>query len=316
MRPRIRTIKPEIFKDEELWDLAQTTGLPILQAFEGLWCFADKEGRFEWRPRALKTDILPYWDGDFSRVLDALTTRGFIVKYACGTREYGLVRTFKRHQVINNREADSELPPPPDETTPPKGENGYKPKIPDTPTREARVDDASGTRPVHAQAEREGNGKGTEGNGSGKGASPTREARAPDERFPALKTQIRQMFALQFEIAEGSLWTQANDPALDTFAAWALSLADPFAAAQQAIANFFADPWVKSKHYPIAHLAKYPQKYHSPRELEAEAPETVESLRKVGMAALLRGDQAEVAKIGKRITALENKADSQVRRAR
>lgn len=45
-------------------------------------------------------------------------------------------------------------------------------------------------------------------------------------------------------------------------------------------------------------------------------PETVESLRKVGMAALLRGDQVEVAKIGKRITALENKADSQVRRAR
>lgn len=148
---------------------------------------------------------------------------------------------------------------------------------------------------------------------------PVRETeRAPDGRFPALKTQIRQAFAAAFERHEGSLWTQANDPGLDTFTAWALSpsLPDPFAAAQQAMANFFADPYCKKQHYPIAHLAKYPQKYHSPRELEADVPETVESLRKLGLAALMRGDQAEVSKVSKRIDALESRADSQVRRAR
>ena len=109
---RIRTVKPELFLDEELWELAEETGLPIVQAFVGMFCYADREGRFEWRPRTLKSVILPYWSGDFSRVLDALESRRFLVRYRCGEREYGYVRTFARHQVINNRERPSEIPPP------------------------------------------------------------------------------------------------------------------------------------------------------------------------------------------------------------
>lgn len=112
MKPRIRTIKPEAHLDEDLWDAEQETGLPLFRAFTGLWCHADREGRFEWRPRPLKAGILPYWEGDFSRVLDALATRGFIVKYASGGREYGYIRTFKGHQFINNREPASSLPDP------------------------------------------------------------------------------------------------------------------------------------------------------------------------------------------------------------
>lgn len=112
MRGRIRTIKPEAFLDEDLWDLETETGLPIFRAFVGIWTQADREGRFEWRPRALKAAILPYWDGDFSRVLDALTTRRFLVRYAHQGRVYGAVRTFKQHQIVNNRESDSELPSP------------------------------------------------------------------------------------------------------------------------------------------------------------------------------------------------------------
>lgn len=115
MRARIRSIKPEVFKDEDLWDLAQETGFPILQAFQGLWCCADREGRFKWKPRELKTDILPYWDGDFALVMDALERRGFITSYVVDAKRYGLVRTFKEHQVINQREAKSVLPPPPSE---------------------------------------------------------------------------------------------------------------------------------------------------------------------------------------------------------
>lgn len=113
MKPRIRAIKPEVALDEDLWDLAQETGLPVYQAFTMLWCCADREGRFEWRPRALKAHCLPYWDGDFSRVLDALATRGFIVRYVSQGREFGLVRTFKEHQHINGKEPPSGLPPPP-----------------------------------------------------------------------------------------------------------------------------------------------------------------------------------------------------------
>ena len=78
---RIRTIKPEFFRHEALYEAERETGLPLRVAFAGLWTVADREGRFHWRPRALKLDCLPYDEVDFSRVLDALATRGFIVQY-------------------------------------------------------------------------------------------------------------------------------------------------------------------------------------------------------------------------------------------
>lgn len=109
---RIRTIKPEFFKHEGLFDLEQETKLPIRLCFAGLWTQCDRAGRFEWRPRQLKTDISPYDEVDFSRVLDALATRGFIVKYASQGREYGFIPSWNKHQVINNRERDSDLPDP------------------------------------------------------------------------------------------------------------------------------------------------------------------------------------------------------------
>jgi len=172
VRPRIRSIKPELFTDEELWELAEETGLPIAQAFIGIWCFADREGRFEWRPRALKAGILPYWDGDFSRVLDALTTRGFLVPYASGGKKYGYVRTFTRHQVVNNREVASELPGP---------EDADPTTIDACPTRAPRVPHAPSV---------EGEGNGTEGKGNGReGEDASRVATPP--RIPPRLVRVR-----------------------------------------------------------------------------------------------------------------------------
>lgn len=113
MRARIRTIKPEVFHDEEIWALYLATGFPILQGFAGLWCYADREGRFEWRPAALKALVVPYWDGDFEALLLALASFGFIRRYEVDGRSYGLVVNFKKHQAINAREPASTLPPPP-----------------------------------------------------------------------------------------------------------------------------------------------------------------------------------------------------------
>jgi hypothetical protein len=79
MRAHIRSVKPEALTDEALWDLEVETGLPIFRAFVGLWTQADREGRFEWRPRPLKAAVLPYWDGDMAGVLDALEGAGFLV---------------------------------------------------------------------------------------------------------------------------------------------------------------------------------------------------------------------------------------------
>jgi hypothetical protein len=174
MRPRIRTVKPDAFQDEELWDLEEQTRLPIFRGYQGLWCCADREGRFEWRPRMLKINILPYWAGDFEDLLAALVRAGKIVRYEVDGRSYGWVRNFTKHQVLNNREVPSELP---------------EPNFDACPTRAPRVVDASrvadndiedltrAPRVPHAsallQSGREGNGMDWEGNGSGSDACPT-----------------------------------------------------------------------------------------------------------------------------------------------
>jgi hypothetical protein len=112
---RIRTIKPEFFRHEQLFEAEKESGLPLRLAFAGLWTAADREGRFRWSPRALKLDCLPYDDVDFGAVLDALARYGFVVKYqdSDGGVEYGAIPSWDKHQVINNRESDSQLPPPP-----------------------------------------------------------------------------------------------------------------------------------------------------------------------------------------------------------
>lgn len=155
--PRIRSIKPEFFLHEELFDLEHETGLPIRVAFAGLWCQADREGRFKWRPRSLKSQILPFDDVDFSRVLHALATRGLVRCYAWRESLFGVVDGFHRHQVVNNREKESELP----------SEDDDESVSLDVERSTGRVGHASPTRGQSGKAEGERKGKGKEGKGKG-----------------------------------------------------------------------------------------------------------------------------------------------------
>lgn len=139
---RIRTVKPEFFKDYDLYLAEIEEGMPLRIAFEALWTVADREGRFKWCPQQLKIDCLPYDDVDFSRVLNALTTREFLVKYAENGREFGWIPTFKEHQVINNKERGSTLPEP--------NENNIL-------TRSKRVVNATSTREVRVTQGKERN---------------------------------------------------------------------------------------------------------------------------------------------------------------
>lgn len=107
---KIRTIKPELFRHEALFEAEQDFQLPLRLAFAGLLTCCDREGRFRWRPRQLKLDVMPYDEIDFSRVLDALATRGFLVKYEVLGEVYGCIPTWHKHQHINNKESDSVLP--------------------------------------------------------------------------------------------------------------------------------------------------------------------------------------------------------------
>jgi hypothetical protein len=183
MQPRIRTVKPEFFKHYGLYIAEKETKLPIRLAFEGLWVCADREGRFKWRPEELKLHCLPYDNLDFSRVLDALVTRGFVVKYASNGEEFGAILSFSRHQVINNRERESELPDP--------LLCGIDPT---TLTRAPRVGDACPTPLNLDQAE----GKGREGKGRERKA--TRQRRCPQD------------FILSDGVRE---WGQKNFPLVD-----------------------------------------------------------------------------------------------------
>jgi hypothetical protein len=110
---RIRTVKPALFKHEELFDAEQETGLPLRVAFIGLFCCCDREGRFKWHPRTLKSDALSFDDVDFSRVLDALCDVGLVRRYEAEGSIYGSIPTFTVHQAVNMREAKSVLPAPP-----------------------------------------------------------------------------------------------------------------------------------------------------------------------------------------------------------
>lgn len=167
---RIRTVKPELFRHEGLFELERDTGLPVRIAFIGLFTAADRDGCFKWRPRELQLDVMPYEQIDFSRVLDALGTRGFLVKYRVDDAWFGLIPTFRKHQVINNRERASELPTIDD------CDEIFNFNNNDLPTREQRVIVASPTRHGNVQGE----GKGREGKGTGKGS--TRDALS-DEQF-------------------------------------------------------------------------------------------------------------------------------------
>ena len=108
---RIRTIKPEFFTHDGIFEAEEETGLPLRLAYIGLWCAADREGRFRWEPRRLRVQILPYDDVDFGDILHALVGIGCVQRY--GERgEYGNIPSFLKHQCINQREAASKIPEP------------------------------------------------------------------------------------------------------------------------------------------------------------------------------------------------------------
>lgn len=114
--PKNRWLKPFYFKLEALADAESYYKLPLRYALLGLMTCCDREGRFAWRPRELKTAILPYDKIDFSRVLDALRNAGFIKQYwqknnvFQGDYAYGCIVGWRRYQTIHYRETYSLIP--------------------------------------------------------------------------------------------------------------------------------------------------------------------------------------------------------------
>jgi hypothetical protein len=202
MRARIRNIKPEVLSDEELWDAEQRTGLPLYRAFTGLWMYADKEGRFEWRPRALRSLILPYWDGDFELVLAALEDGRFVIRYDVAGRTYGLVRTFREHQSPNHKEPDSRIPPPPSADSSITQESPGTAQADLGQAQEQPSKAREGLVLVPGFPGSSGNGNGN-GNGTKGARAPLTRARAREARghsAPEIQERFTELYRARFAV--------------------------------------------------------------------------------------------------------------------
>lgn len=121
MTARNRTIKPEFFQHEDLWEceakLVASRGEAyrgmVRLLFAGLWGHCDRNGRFRWRSRQLKVQILPFDNVSIDDVLDALEAGKFVRRYEVAGELYGLIPSFRRHQHVNGNERELGYPKPP-----------------------------------------------------------------------------------------------------------------------------------------------------------------------------------------------------------
>ncbi|MFZ4563637.1 MAG: conserved phage C-terminal domain-containing protein [Bacteroidales bacterium] len=164
---RIRTIKPEFFRHEVLQDLTILhPKLHPMLVFSGLLGHCDKNGVFEWKPRQLALDILPFvWMQ--SRVLldDSLALlrdSRLIQQFDCKGKSYGFIPSFVDHQRINGKESQAPaLYPQPTEDT-----EFVDSEIPDN--QQGSDGEATEKQP----RSQEGKGREEEGKRKGRGREP------------------------------------------------------------------------------------------------------------------------------------------------
>lgn len=181
---RIRTIKPEFFTSEDIVSLT-----PLARLFYvSLWCEADREGRLEWKPKTFKLRYLPGDDCSVDALGQELIDIGLVRPYEVDGKVYAEIPSFTKHQIINNRESESQIP--------------------------ARVHHASNTRKPRVLAE----GKGREGK-EGDSAEPPSDS-PPPSAPPAVVVEIPLVDKTEFPVTQDMVdeWAQTF-PAVDVVAA-------------------------------------------------------------------------------------------------
>lgn len=99
---RARNIKPSFFTNDELGELKPLARL----LFIGLWTIADYKGCFEYKPKRLKVQVLPYDDCNIEELVSDLDKSGFISIYSVRGQQYGKVVNFNKHQNPHKNEKD------------------------------------------------------------------------------------------------------------------------------------------------------------------------------------------------------------------
>jgi len=114
--PRIRYLKPDFFKDEDLALYPFETRL----CYQGLWVLADKAGRLEDRPPRLKAEIFPYDNVDIEVCLQHLSEckngsgKPFIHRYSTDEQRFIQIINWHKHQKPHHTEKESIIPEPPE----------------------------------------------------------------------------------------------------------------------------------------------------------------------------------------------------------
>lgn len=100
--PRIRTIKPQFWLDEDLGKLPRDARLLYI----GLWNLCDDYGVFEYRPTKIRVQLFPYdtdiSDDDIKKRLELIEGTGNIVRFTNEGSEFGYIPSFLKHQLIKN----------------------------------------------------------------------------------------------------------------------------------------------------------------------------------------------------------------------
>ena len=113
--PRARNLKPGFFKNHLL---AKCDPLARL-LFEGLWCWADADGKLEEIVDRLKIEILPYDQCDIVSLLEQLASQmdadgspALITRYSCNGFRYIKINNFRYHQNPHIKEPSLGIPDP------------------------------------------------------------------------------------------------------------------------------------------------------------------------------------------------------------
>ena len=108
---RIRTIKPEFWRDELVSSWPAFSRLLYI----ALWNEADDFGRLRANPRYLSSTLFPYDDIDIEAVMKPVVDAGKLVLYVVNGQTYGFLPQFAKHQYIKAK-GESKLPEPPKTT--------------------------------------------------------------------------------------------------------------------------------------------------------------------------------------------------------
>lgn len=103
---RIRSIHPSLFTDEAFMGLSPYA----MAALAGLWCEADDQGVFEWKPMTLKARILPCAAVNMAELLEEYERAGIVRRFTDGEKDYAAIKNFRKFQRPEKPKAVHPLP--------------------------------------------------------------------------------------------------------------------------------------------------------------------------------------------------------------